>query len=189
MQLSRQLRQPAIISQLASQLYKIQQLVTTQLASQLVCLFMIALVFCYKYGLSILSSLVPRAGIYLLKVNYRNTRNTSQWHCSGIFIVKFEHISHLVLVFLLLFNLEHVITGWVNYFQMLTHSLTESVKMVFLWLTNLEAGDNIMFFFLQLDNQLLWKQFLLPENNVNNLLRKSLFSLQLVPIPLALITI
>ena len=147
MQLSRQLRQPAIISQLASQLYKIQQLVTTQLASQLVCLFMIALVFCYKYGLSILSSQVPRAGIYLLKVNYRNTRNTSQWHCSGIFIVKFEHISHLVLVFLLLFNLEHVITGWVNYFQMLTHSLTESVKMVFLWLTNLEAGDNTMFFF------------------------------------------
>ena len=30
---------------------------------------------------------------------------------------------------------------------MLTHSLTESVKMVFLWLTNLEAGDNTMFFF------------------------------------------
>ena len=24
------------------------------------------------------------------------------WHCSGIFIVNFEHISHLVLVFLLL---------------------------------------------------------------------------------------
>ena len=120
MQLSRQLSQPAIISQLASQLYKIQQLVTTQLASQLACLFMIALVFCYKYDLSVLlSSQVPRAGVYLLKVNYRNTRNTSQWHCSGIFIVKFEHISHLVLVFLLLFNLEHVITVWLNYFQML----------------------------------------------------------------------
>ena len=33
------------------------------------------------------------AGIYLLKVNRRRT---------GVFIVNFEHISHLVLVFLLL---------------------------------------------------------------------------------------
>ena len=38
------------------------------------------------------------AGIYLLKVNKRNTRT----RCSGIFVVNFEHISHLVLVFLLL---------------------------------------------------------------------------------------
>ena len=52
------------------------------------------------------------AGIYLLKLNYRNTRikcetcskltlNTPEqhhWHRSGVF----EHISHLVLVFLLL---------------------------------------------------------------------------------------
>ena len=56
------------------------------------------------------------AGIYLLKVNNRNTRtrceicskltiNTPERrHCrrSGVFIVNFEHISHLVLVFLLL---------------------------------------------------------------------------------------
>ena len=56
------------------------------------------------------------AGIYLLKVNNRNTRtrceicskltiNTPerrQWRRSGVFIVNFEHISHLVLVFLLL---------------------------------------------------------------------------------------
>ena len=55
-------------------------------------------------------------GIYLLKVNNRNTRARSeicsglaikiperrQWRRSGIFIVNFEHISHLVLVFLLL---------------------------------------------------------------------------------------
>ena len=47
------------------------------------------------------------AGIYLLKVNSRSTR-TSCEICSkltikissGIFIVNFEHISHLVLVFL-----------------------------------------------------------------------------------------
>ena len=51
------------------------------------------------------------AGIYLLKVNNRNTRlrceicseftikipERYQWHRSGIFIVNFEHISHLVL--------------------------------------------------------------------------------------------
>ena len=36
------------------------------------------------------------AGIYLLKVNNRNTRR------SGIFVVNFEHISHIVLVFQLL---------------------------------------------------------------------------------------
>ena len=56
------------------------------------------------------------AGIYLFKVNNRNTRtrceicskltiNTPerrQWRRSGVFIVNFEHISHFVLVFLLL---------------------------------------------------------------------------------------
>ena len=61
---------------------------------------------CYRYP----------AGIYLFKVNNRNTRtrceicskltiNTPErrhWRRSGVFIVNFEHISHLVLVFLLL---------------------------------------------------------------------------------------
>ena len=56
------------------------------------------------------------AGIYLLKVSNKNTRarceicskltikipERRQWRCSGIFIVTFEHITHLVLVFLLL---------------------------------------------------------------------------------------
>ena len=56
------------------------------------------------------------ADIYLLKVNNRNTREKCeicskltikipeqrQWRRSGIFIVNFEHISHLFLVFLLL---------------------------------------------------------------------------------------
>ena len=53
-------------------------------------------------------------GIYLLKVNNRNIRTRCeifskltiktperrQWRHSGVFIVNFEHISHLVLVFL-----------------------------------------------------------------------------------------
>ena len=52
------------------------------------------------------------AGIYLLKVNNRNTRTRCkiclkltikipeqrQWHHSGIFVVNFENISHLVLL-------------------------------------------------------------------------------------------
>ena len=56
------------------------------------------------------------AGIYLLKVNNRNTRTRCEicskltiktperrhQRRSGVFIVNFEHISHLVLVFLLL---------------------------------------------------------------------------------------
>ena len=62
------------------------------------------------------NSLPSPAGIYLLKVNNRNTRSRCeisskltittperhQWRRSGIFIVNFEHISPLVLVFLLL---------------------------------------------------------------------------------------
>ena len=56
------------------------------------------------------------AGNYLFKVNNRNTRARCEtcskltiktpkglpWWCSGVFIVNSEHISHLVLVFLLL---------------------------------------------------------------------------------------
>ena len=56
------------------------------------------------------------AGIYLLKYNNRNTRRRCEicsnltlktperrhWRHSGVFIVNFEHISHIVLVFLLL---------------------------------------------------------------------------------------
>ena len=56
-----------------------------------------------------LTNVLNPAGIYLLKVNNRNTR--TRWKIcskltikirSGIFIVNFEHISHLALVFLLL---------------------------------------------------------------------------------------
>ena len=56
------------------------------------------------------------AGIYLLKVSNRSTRKRCRiysklpiktqerrhWRHSGVFIVNFEHISHLALVFLLL---------------------------------------------------------------------------------------
>ena len=56
------------------------------------------------------------AGIYLLKVNNRNTRircetcsklaiktpEGRQRRCSSVFVVNFEHISHFVLMFLLL---------------------------------------------------------------------------------------
>ena len=52
-------------------------------------------------------------GIYMFKGNNRNTRTRCKicskltsggyrWHRSGVFIVNFEHISHIVLVFLLL---------------------------------------------------------------------------------------
>ena len=54
------------------------------------------------------------AGNYIFKVNNRNTRTRCEicskltikiperWRRSGTFIVNFEHISHLVLVFLLI---------------------------------------------------------------------------------------
>ena len=74
-------------------------------------------VFCAVQGCSYLkvrsSFSVPiarniPAGNYMFKVNNRNTRarceicSQRQWRQSGVFIVKFEHISYLVLVFLLL---------------------------------------------------------------------------------------
>ena len=70
-------------------------------------------------AMSIQSNQYP-AGIYPLKVNNRNTRTKCKicskltiktpeqrhWRRSGDFVVNFEHISHLVLVFLLLtFNM------------------------------------------------------------------------------------
>ena len=65
--------------------------------------------------ISSIENKVP-ADIYLLKVNNRNTRarceicskltiktpERCQWRCFGVFIVDFERISQLVLVFLLL---------------------------------------------------------------------------------------
>ena len=67
-------------------------------------------------------------GIYLLKVNNRNTRARCQiyskltiktperrhWCRSGVFIVNFEHISHLVPVFLLL-TMNMQLPAWVGY--------------------------------------------------------------------------
>ena len=62
---------------------------------------------------------------YMFKVNYRNTRTRCEiwskltiktperhhWRRSGIFIVNFEHISHLFLVFLIV-NFKQVNAGW-----------------------------------------------------------------------------
>ena len=48
-----------------------------------------------------LYTLYNPADIYLLKVNNRNDRTKCEI-CPGVIIVKFEHNSHLVLVFLLL---------------------------------------------------------------------------------------
>ena len=61
----------------------------------------------------------------MFEVNNRNTRTRCeicstlavkkperrQWRRSGVFIVKFEHISHLVSASIA--NFEHVNTGWV----------------------------------------------------------------------------
>ena len=58
------------------------------------------------YSCSYYSSL-----IYLLNINNRNTRTRFErrhWRRSGVFIVNFEHMSHLVLEFL---TFEHVIAA------------------------------------------------------------------------------
>ena len=64
------------------------------------------------------------AGIYLLKVNIRNTRTQCEicskleiktperchWRRSGVFIVNFDHMSHLFLVFLLAILSKYLFT-------------------------------------------------------------------------------
>ena len=49
----------------------------------------------------------------MFKVNNKETPERRQWRRSGVVIVNFEHISHLVLVFLLLTLIEHLIAYWV----------------------------------------------------------------------------
>ena len=65
-------------------------------------------------------------GIYLLKVNNRNTKTRCEicskltiktperrkWRRSGVFVVNLEHISHLVAVFLLL-TLNMYLSAWI----------------------------------------------------------------------------
>ena len=77
---------------------------------------MLQLVFRNRKGEWIHPNQNTRAGKYLFKVNNRNTKSSSEicsklttdvperrhWHLSGVFIVTFEHISHLFLVFLFL---------------------------------------------------------------------------------------
>ena len=68
-------------------------------------------------------------GIYLLKVNKRNTRTRCEIcskltirRRSGAFIVNFEHISHLVLVFLLLTLNTKLLVGNRDAFRTLSNN-------------------------------------------------------------------
>ena len=54
------------------------------------------------------------ANIYLFKVNQRNTRKRCEifhWRRSAVFIVDFEHVSHLFLVFLWLTFSKEMLAG------------------------------------------------------------------------------
>ena len=61
-------------------------------------------------GLCFFEDTLNLAGIYLLKVNNRNTRIKYETR-SGVFIANFEYVSHFVLVFLLL-TLNMFFDGW-----------------------------------------------------------------------------
>ena len=74
-------------------------------------------------------SVIP-VGIYLVKVNNGNTRTRCGICLKFIFIVNFEHISHLVLVFLSS-NVNGVIRAVLNFFYKNishTHTHTQSTK-------------------------------------------------------------
>ena len=69
-----------------------------------------------KHGACFVQDNICPAHNYMFKVSNRNTKTSCEirskstintpkqrhWHRSGVFIVNFEHISHLALVFLLL---------------------------------------------------------------------------------------
>ena len=70
-------------------------------------------------------SVIP-VGVYLLKVNSGNTRTKCQICSKFIFIVNFEHISHLVLVFLSS-NVNEVIRAVLNFFyKKISHTHTHT---------------------------------------------------------------
>ena len=80
-------------------------------------------------------------GNYMFKVNNRNTRTrcekcskltvkTSElryWRRSGVFIVNFEHISHLVLVFLLLILSRQMPAGFRDFCDLKLKSRKKSI--------------------------------------------------------------
>ena len=71
-------------------------------------------IFCVVWNMRLINNFL--AGIYLVKINNRNTRTRYEicskltmktpewchWRRSGVFIVNFEHVLRLVLMFLLL---------------------------------------------------------------------------------------
>ena len=57
----------------------------------------------------------------MFKVNNKDTRTTPKWRRSGVFIVNFQHISHLVLVLLLLTLSRQIPTGILGH-----HNLAEA---------------------------------------------------------------
>ena len=50
--------------------------------------------------MTLCSGFINLANIYLFKVNNKNTRNEIWRRHSGVFIVNFEYISHIFVVFL-----------------------------------------------------------------------------------------
>ena len=53
--------------------------------------------------------------VYLFKLNNRNSTKKYHWRCSGVFIVNFEHISHLSIV-----DFEQVNVSWVTPFPIVS---------------------------------------------------------------------
>ena len=81
----------------------------------------------------VISRNIP-VGVYLLKVNNRNTFEENKW------IVDFRHISHLILVFIV--NVEHVIAGW-GITLLLRHFNGDiSSQNVRAWLQNIKKTVN-----------------------------------------------
>ena len=83
------------------------------------------------------------ASIYLFKVNKRNsgkgfeicsklttkTPERRHWRCSGVFIVKCEHISHIFLVFLLLNLKKKMLAGTYAITFLVPQSIQEKLTM------------------------------------------------------------
>ena len=100
------------------------------------------------------------AGNYMFRVNSRNIRTRCKicskltikiperchWHRSGIFIVNFEHISHLVIVFLLLTLSRLMLAGYcLSSTQNLLHEKTKySLRKVTCFLKFFLKGEHFL---------------------------------------------
>ena len=107
---------------------------------------------------------------YMVKINNRNTRTTCEayskwtiktwrrhhWLCSGVFIVNFEHISHLILLSFFLTLNRLMFAGSQCYDTLSTPEQKEVIALLSLLLTLNISSHLLLFLLLTLNTDLFF---------------------------------